>query len=112
MVTKAEVNRLFNRGVDELFLFINELEKKYQQEKPKSHAVAIAAPTAKEVDVTLPSTRNLHSMIRSQTQVEIKLRTGETMQGRIGWIDPDCLCLEGSHTIIIWQRAIAFIQPT
>jgi host factor-I protein len=111
MITKSEVGKLHEKGVDELYLFLNELEKKYKSEQPKPHAPAIAAIGAKELNVTTPSIRKLHSLIRDRSNVKIKLRTGETVQGRICWIDPECLCIEDRDQVIIWFKAIAFVQP-
>jgi host factor-I protein len=111
MITKSEASKLHEKGVDELYLFLNELEKKYKSEQPKSHAPAIAAIGIKELNVTTPSVRKLHNLIKERALVSIKLRTGESVQGGICWIDTECLCLEGEEQVIIWFKAIAFVQP-
>jgi host factor-I protein len=111
MITKSEANKLYEKGADELYLFLTELEKKYKSEQPKSHAPAIAAVGARELNVTIPSIRKLHGLIRAQASISVKLRTGETVKGRICWIDTECLCLEADEQVIVWFKAIAFIQP-
>ncbi len=115
MITKTEASKIYEKGVDGIQQYINDLEKKYKQEMPKAHAPVAAVATAKELNITTPSIRKLHNLIRENTQVQLKLRTGELVKGRICWIDPECLCLEKSaegdqEQMIIWFKAITFVQ--
>jgi host factor-I protein len=113
MITKTEAGKIYEKGVDAVQQYINDLEKKYKQEMPKAHAPIAAITTAKELNVTTPSIRKLHSLIRGNAQVQLKLRTGELVKGRICWIDPECLCLEKSEEneqMIVWFKAITFVQ--
>lgn len=111
MITKSEVSKIYEKGVDELYLFINELEKKYKQEQPKSQPTPVSNVNHQELNVTVPSIRKIHSLIRDRVRVEVKLRTGETLQGRICWIDPECIGLRDHETeSIIWRQAIASVQ--
>jgi host factor-I protein len=114
MITKTEASKLYEKGVDGVQQYINDLEKKYKQEMPKAHAPVAAVASAKELNITTPSIRKLHSLIRENAQVQLKLRTGELVTGRICWIDPECLCLEKSAEengqMIVWFKAITFVQ--
>ena len=81
-----------------------------------------------ELDITLPSTRHVHQLIRSvkntdspQT-VELKLVTGDVINGVVKWIDAYCICVDGiqigseqgqvakASTMLIWHHAIAYIK--
>lgn len=114
MITKTEASKLYEKGVDGVQQYINDLEKKYKQEMPKAHAPIASVASAKELNITTPSIRKLHSLIRENAQVQLKLRTGELVTGRICWIDPECLCLEKSAEengqMIVWFKAITFVQ--
>ena len=61
----------------------------------------------------LPSVRQVQTLIKEQTAVEIKLLTGDSLQGKIRWQDPDCLGLTDAsdHATIIRIPAIAYITP-
>ncbi|AFY74504.1 hypothetical protein Syn7502_02533 [Synechococcus sp. PCC 7502] len=75
-----------------------------------------------ELDITLPSIRHVHQIIRSQQKspdgsqtVEVKLLTGDVIVGTLKWIDQQCICVDGaqagrSHNMLIWQHAIAYIK--
>lgn len=73
-----------------------------------------------EVDVTLPSIRHIHQIIRHQRDydtnpVEVKLVTGDVIIGNLKWIDQHCICMDGaqagqSHPFLIWHHAIAYIK--
>ncbi|MDX1977056.1 MAG: hypothetical protein SFT94_05225, partial [Pseudanabaenaceae cyanobacterium bins.68] len=73
---------------------------------------ATPAASSPELNVTLPSIRRLHGMIRYQERVLVKLLTGDQVPGKLRWIDFDCLGFEPDlgEPMIIWQQAIAFIQ--
>jgi host factor-I protein len=73
----------------------------------------MSAPTATKIGLNsaLPSIRRIHTIIRDKNEVKVKLMTGDELNGRIVWLDDQCLCLDASgHKIVIWQHAIAFIK--
>ncbi|MFM1842268.1 MAG: hypothetical protein RLZZ490_1004 [Cyanobacteriota bacterium] len=61
----------------------------------------------------LPSVRQVQTLIKNQTAVEIKLLTGDSLQGKIRWQDPYCFGLTDAsdHATIIRIQAIAYITP-
>lgn len=83
-----------------------------------------------ELDITLPSIRHIHHLIRDRKNldnpqvnlqnVEIKLLTGDVIVGSVKWIDIHCICVEGqtlggkpldkNREVLIWHHAIAFIK--
>jgi host factor-I protein len=66
-----------------------------------------------ELDVNLPSTRQIQSLIKDKISVEIKLLTNDVFTGRILWQDTDCLFFvdASEQKISIYRHAIAFIKP-
>lgn len=59
-----------------------------------------------------PGIRQLQTYLREKTTLDIKLMTGDTVQGQIFWQDQDCICLKtGGADVTVWKQAIAFIQP-
>ncbi len=59
-----------------------------------------------------PSIRQLQTYLREKTPLNIKLTTGDTIQGTIFWQDQDCICFKtGGADVTVWKQAIAFIQP-
>ncbi|MGQ9865745.1 MAG: Hfq-related RNA-binding protein [Pseudanabaenaceae cyanobacterium] len=72
----------------------------------------VTSPSAKELDITLPSIRRLHATIRNKEVVTVKLATGDTLRGTLKWIDTECLCLDdGSpNGTLVWHHALAFVQ--
>jgi host factor-I protein len=66
-----------------------------------------------ELDVNLPSTRQIQGLIKDKISVEIKLLTNDVFVGRIIWQDPDCLFFAAANEqkISIYRHAIAFIKP-
>jgi host factor-I protein len=66
-----------------------------------------------ELDVNLPSTRQIQSLIKDKISVEIKLLTNDVFVGRILWQDPDCLFFVDANEqkISIYRHAIVFIKP-
>lgn len=114
-LTKSEIQKHFEKGLDAVVLLISEIEKKASKEKPKEHEPAAHQLAIVELDTSIPSTRQLHTMIRAKEPIEIKLRTGEEIKGTVQWLDPDCICVqttqaEPNHDFVIWQHAIAFIK--
>lgn len=68
-----------------------------------------------DLNITLPSIRRVHNLIKENQTVELKLLTGDLIQGQVKWIDEHCLCVHTSdggstHSIAIWQHAIAYIK--
>ncbi len=68
-----------------------------------------------DLNITLPSIRRIHSIIRENQHVELKLLTGDVVKGELKWIDDHCLGMHTSeggdaHTMVIWRHAIAFIK--
>jgi host factor-I protein len=68
---------------------------------------------AVELDITTPTIRRIHSSIKAQQEIEVKLLTGDEIKGKVRWIDDHCLCIGEpgeSPDTIIWHHAIAFIK--
>ncbi|NQZ65434.1 MULTISPECIES: Hfq-related RNA-binding protein [Cyanophyceae] len=66
-----------------------------------------------EFDTTLPSTRQVQNLIKDKNAVEMKLLTGDTLNGSLVWQDPNCILLvqaNGQKTTI-WKQAIAYMKP-
>jgi host factor-I protein len=66
-----------------------------------------------ELDVNLPSTRHIQTLIKDKIRVEIKLLTADVLIGRILWQDPNCLFFADAdeQKISIYRQAIAFVKP-
>lgn len=66
-----------------------------------------------EFNSGLPSIRQVQTLIKDQTAVEVKLLTGDSLRGKLRWQDPNCVGLlnEAEHMTIIRLQAIAFIAP-
>lgn len=65
-------------------------------------------------DSGLPSVRQIQSLIKNKRKVEIGLLTNTSLQGKILWQDPNCLCLieeQQDNSTLIWFQAIAYITP-
>ncbi len=111
MITKGEAAKLYEKGVDAVYLYLMELEKKYKQEQPKAVAPVAATALKPELNITLPSVRALHRLMREQQPVRLTLKTGDILTGQVRWLDPECLCLEDETTVtVVWQRAIVCLQ--
>jgi host factor-I protein len=67
---------------------------------------------ATEFDTALPSIRQVQTLIKEATVVELKLATGDLLIGRIGWQDRNCLCLldENEQSTLVWWPAIAYLK--
>lgn len=61
----------------------------------------------------LPSFRQVQTLIKEQSEVEIKLITNDLLVGKIRWQDSDCLSLLDHYDqpTIIWKQAIVFLKP-
>ena len=66
-----------------------------------------------EFDPALPSIRQVQTLIKEATIVELKLLTGDLLLGKISWQDQNCLCLlnENNQPTTIWRQAIAYLKP-
>ncbi|NJN31382.1 MAG: RNA-binding protein hfq [Synechococcales cyanobacterium RM1_1_8] len=59
-----------------------------------------------------PSVRQMQGFIREKLAVDVKLLTGDTIQGAIFWQDQDCISVKTAGAdMLVWKHAIAFIQP-
>lgn len=65
-----------------------------------------------ELDINLPSTRQVQGAIKDKIEVSLKLVTGDVFTGRIVWQDPDCLFFTDANDrkTLIYRHAIAYIQ--
>ncbi|MGP1386085.1 MAG: Hfq-related RNA-binding protein [Thainema sp.] len=68
---------------------------------------------ALELDTSLPSVRQMQTLIREGQEVEAKLVTDDLLVGKIRWQDTDCLCLVDQYDqpTIIWRQALVYIKP-
>lgn len=68
---------------------------------------------ALELDTSLPSVRQMQTLIRDGQEVEAKLITDDLLVGKIRWQDSDCLCLVDQYDqpTIIWRQAMVYIKP-
>ncbi|NEP58260.1 MAG: RNA-binding protein hfq [Symploca sp. SIO2G7] len=66
-----------------------------------------------ELQTGLPSVRQIQSLIREGQEVELKLLTGDLLNGKLRWQDQHCLCLstKEEQQIIVWLQAIAYVKP-
>ncbi len=66
-----------------------------------------------EFDTTLPSIRQVQNLIKDKNAVEMKLLTGDTLNGTLAWQDPHCVLLvqENGQKTTIWRQAIAYMKP-
>jgi host factor-I protein len=74
-----------------------------------SHGKAMAA----ELETGLPSVRQVQNLIREETEVELKLVTGDLLAGKIRWQDQYCLSLTDQYDqpTIVWRQAIVYLKP-
>ncbi|BAZ27641.1 hypothetical protein NIES4074_00680 [Cylindrospermum sp. NIES-4074] len=66
-----------------------------------------------EFDTSLPSIRQVQTLIKQAATVDLKLLNGDLLTGRILWQDPQCVCIvdENSQQTTIWKQALAYIKP-
>jgi host factor-I protein len=66
-----------------------------------------------ELDVNLPSIRQIQGLIKDKIGVEIKLSTNDVFNGRIIWQDTECLFIidANEQKVLIYRHAIVFIKP-
>ncbi len=66
-----------------------------------------------DLDTSLPSVRQMQTLIREGQEVEAKLITDDLLVGKIRWQDSNCLCLVDQYDqpTIIWRQAMVYIKP-
>lgn len=66
-----------------------------------------------ELDTGLPSTRQIQTIIREETEIEMKLVTGDLLSGKVRWQDPHCICILDHYDqpTIVWRQSIVFVKP-
>ena len=66
-----------------------------------------------ETSMGLPSFRQVQTLIKEQSEVEIKVNTNDLLVGKIRWQDDDCICLLDHYDqpTIIWKQAVVFLKP-
>ena len=66
---------------------------------------------ANEFDTALPSIRQVQTLIKEATIIELKLVTGDLLTGKIGWQDQNCLCLLDvtNQPTTVWRQEIAYL---
>lgn len=66
-----------------------------------------------ELETGLPSIRQLQTLIKDDSEVEVKLITNDLLVGKLRWQDPHCLCLLDHYDqpTIIWKQAIVYVKP-
>ncbi|HEY9877153.1 MAG TPA: RNA-binding protein hfq [Leptolyngbyaceae cyanobacterium] len=65
-----------------------------------------------ELDTSLPSTRQIQTLISEKPTVEVKLLTGDLITGQVRWQDPNCIAIaaQDGGTLQIWFHAIAYVK--
>ncbi|WOD38329.1 Hfq-related RNA-binding protein [Nodosilinea sp. E11] len=67
---------------------------------------------SQEFATGFPSVRQVQTLIRDKSTVDVKLITGDLISGRVVWQDPQCICVEtddqSKHQI--WKQAIGFLK--
>ena len=65
-----------------------------------------------EFDTALPSIRQMQTLIKEASIVQLKLVTGDLLTGKISWQDQNCLSLldENNQPIMVWRHAIAYLK--
>lgn len=66
-----------------------------------------------ELETGLPSIRQIQSLTREETEVELKLSTNDLLTGKIRWQDQYCLCIIDHYNqpTIVWRQAIVYLKP-
>ncbi|HEY9735391.1 MAG TPA: RNA-binding protein hfq [Trichocoleus sp.] len=65
-----------------------------------------------EIDTGLPSTRQIQNLLRNKQSIEVKLTTGDVIQGKLRWQDSNCIAISTADgaTMQIWFHAIAYLK--
>lgn len=66
-----------------------------------------------DFDANLPSVRQIQTLIKDNTEVEVKLVTSDLVVGKLRWQDNNCLCILDHYDqpTIVWKQSIVFIKP-
>ncbi|MFM2429032.1 MAG: hypothetical protein RLZZ511_245 [Cyanobacteriota bacterium] len=66
-----------------------------------------------EFETGAPSVRQLQNLIKDGGEVEIKVVTGDLINGKIRWQDPHCICVMDHYDqpTIVWRQSIVFVKP-
>ncbi|MBW4551161.1 MAG: RNA-binding protein hfq [Aphanocapsa sp. GSE-SYN-MK-11-07L] len=66
-----------------------------------------------ELNITLPSVRQVQTLIKDNTEVEVKLSTNDLLVGKLRWQDEQCICLVDHYDqpTVIWKQAVVFVKP-
>lgn len=64
-------------------------------------------------DTTLPSIRQVQTLITEEKEVELKLLTDDLLIGQLLWQDEQCFCLVDQYDqqTLIWRQAVVYIKP-
>ncbi|MEO0541092.1 MAG: RNA-binding protein hfq [Cyanobacteria bacterium P01_A01_bin.105] len=66
---------------------------------------------ATDFETGIPSIRQVQMLIRDQQGVEVKLTTGDVINGNVRWQDQNAVCVESEgQTLILMRGAIAYIK--
>jgi len=65
-----------------------------------------------EFDTSLPSIRQVQTLIADAQEVELKLTTDDLLVGKILWQDVNCICLVDQYEqkTLIWRQAIVYLK--
>jgi host factor-I protein len=68
---------------------------------------------AVEFETGSPSVRQIQNLIKEGNEVEIKVITGDLINGKIRWQDPDCICVMDHYDqpTTVWRHSIVFMKP-
>jgi len=76
-------------------------------------SIHLLKPMPIDLETGLPSVRQVQTLTREETEIELKLLTGDLLTGKIRWQDPHCICLIDHYDqpTVIWRHAIAYLKP-
>lgn len=65
-----------------------------------------------EFDTSLPSIRQVQTLIADAQEVELKLTTDDLLVGKILWQDVNCICLVDQYEqkTLIWRQSIVYLK--
>ncbi|MEO0758412.1 MAG: RNA-binding protein hfq [Cyanobacteria bacterium J06648_16] len=68
---------------------------------------------ATDFETGLPSIRQVQMLIRDQQSVEVKLVTGDVINGNVRWQDQNAVCVQADgQSLIMMRGAIAYIKSS
>jgi host factor-I protein len=67
---------------------------------------------SQEFATGFPSARQMQRLIREKISIEVKVLTGDNIQGKLLWQDPHCICLEteDQKKHQIWKQSIVYVK--